>query len=184
MIKFSKYIKRAWNEYRLVTQFHSISDISTSDNLFYSKESRLCSAWNRRFPIISDIDSYSRHSRADKINYALAVSASSFERKSRPGEEMRLPFLADASRHVYGCGVECIPSSIVSQQRTVSPPPPYIEKQGPGERREIRTSGLIKRYRNDNAVSRRSFGGTMGCIMAGMTRPFLSMATHRRRIVP
>jgi len=62
--------------------------------------------------------------------------------------------------------------------------PQYIEKQGPGERREIRTSGLIKRYRNDNAVSRRSFGSTMGCIMAGMTRPFLSMATHRRRIVP
>lgn len=136
--------------------------------------------------MISDIDSYSRHSRADEINYALAVSASSFERKSRLGEEMRLPFLADASRHVYGCGVECIPSSIVSRSsmHRLSSPPRNIEKQGPRERREIRTSGLIKRYRNDNAVSRRSFGGTMGCIMAGMTRPFLSMATHRRRIVP
>lgn len=133
MIKFSlKYIKRAWNEYHFVTQFHSISDISTSDNLFYSKENRLCSAWNRRFPVISDIDSYSRHSRADEINYALAVSAPSFERKSRPGEEMRLPFLADASRHVYGCGVECIPSSIVSRSSAQSLfPPQYIEKQGP-----------------------------------------------------
>lgn len=110
----------------------------------------------------------------------------SFEKKSRAGEEMRLPFLADASRHVHGCGVECIPSSIVSRSSAPSlfPLAQYIEKQGPGERREIRTSGLIKRYRNDNAVSRRSFGGTMGCIMAGMTRPFLSMATHRRRIVP
>lgn len=63
----------------------------------------------------------------------------SFERKSRTGEEMRLPFLADASRHVYGCGVECISSSIA-----LSLSPRYIEKQGPGERREIRTSGLIK----------------------------------------
>lgn len=135
--------------------------------------------------MILDIDSYSRHSRADEINYALAVSVPSFERKFRSAEEMRFSFLADASRHVYGCGVECIPSSIVSRSSALSLfRPGYIEKQGPGGRREIRTSGLIKRYRNDNAVSRRSFGGTMGCIMAGMTRPFLSMATHRRRIVP
>jgi len=146
-------------------------------------KSRSYLAWNRRFSVIFDIDTYSRHPRTDEINYALAVCLPSFERKSRPGEEMRLPFLADASRHVYGCGVECIPSSIVSRS---SAPLflQYIEKQGPGERREIRTSGLIKRYRNDNAVSRRSFGSTMGYIMAGMTWPFLSMATHRRRIVP
>lgn len=80
---------------------------------------------------------------------------------------MQLPFLADASRRAYVC--VCIYPAASSLSRILSW---YSEKRGPVERREIRISGLIKRYRNDNAVSRKSFGRTMGCIMAGMTRPF------------
>lgn len=108
------------------------------------------------------------------------VSKGSLDRERRCGSHFLLTHRGMCMGAVSS--VYPVASSLAAAHRLSSPR--YIEKQGPGERREIRTSGLIKRYRNDNAVSRRSFGGTMGCIMAGMTRPFLSMATHRRRIVP
>lgn len=149
---------------------HSISNVSASRILFRWKEDRLYSAWNRVISRWSPISIPILATRADEINYAHAVSsAPSFERKSRSGEEMQLPFLADASRRAYVYGA---PSVYTQQHRISRILSWYSEKQGPVERREIRTSGLIKRYRNDNAVSRKSFGRTMGCIMAGMTRPF------------
>jgi len=121
-----------------------------------------------------DADSHSRFNRADGINNAsrgVRVSKGSLERAKR--FDFLLTHLAShASERAWR-----------TRQPSMQPLPHQVRRRE--REREIRTRrGLIKRYRNDNAVSRRSFGGTMGCIMAGMTRPFLSMATHRRRIVP
>lgn len=109
------------------------------------------------------------------------VSKGSLDRERRCGSH----FLLTHRGMCMGAVSSVYPAaSSLAAAHSLSFLPSTSRNRGRRERREIRTSGLIKRYRNDNAVSRRSFGGTMGCIMAGMTRPFLSMATHRRRIVP
>lgn len=94
---------------------HSISNVSASHILFRWKEDRLYSTWNRVISRWSPISIPILATRADEINYAHAVSsAPSFERKSRSGEEMQLPFLADASRRAYVYGA---PSVYTQQHR-------------------------------------------------------------------